>query len=90
MIHKQTMEVISMNNNKTTNQFSIIKRLLKYMIQNYKFSFLVVIICIILGEIATMKGSLFVQSLVDDYIIPLTQSSIKDYTPLFHAGTISY
>ena len=79
-----------MNNNKTTNQFSIIKRLLKYMIQNYKFSFLVVIICIILGEIATMKGSLFVQSLVDDYIIPLTQSSIKDYTPLFHAGTISY
>lgn len=85
MIHKQTMEVISMNNNKTTNQFSIIKRLLKYMIQNYKFSFLVVIICIILGEIATMKGSLFVQSLVDDYIIPLTQSSIKDYTPLFHA-----
>lgn len=85
MIHKQTMEVISMNNNKTTNQFSIIKRLLKYMIQNYKFSFLVVIICIILGEIATMKGSLFVQSLVDDYIIPLTQSNIKDYTPLFHA-----
>ena len=84
---KQVMEVILMNKNQKANPMFIMKRLLKYMISNYKFSFFIVLVCIILGEIAMMKGSLFVQSLVDDYIIPLTQSHVKDYSSLFTALT---
>lgn len=65
--------------------FSVLKRLIKYMISNYKFSFLVVVICIIVGAFATMQGMLFVQSLVDDYIMPLLQAENPDFAPLANA-----
>ena len=63
----------------------VLKRLLAYMVKNYKFSFLVVVICIVVGAFATMQGMLFVQSLVDDYIMPLLNSENPDFTPLAHA-----
>lgn len=65
----------------------VLKRLLLYMIKNYRFSFLVVVICIITGAIATMQGMLFVQSLVDDYIVPLVNASDPDFSQLAHALT---
>src|SRR5699024_9792079 len=55
------------------------------MIKNYKFSFLVVILCIGIGAIATMRGMLFVQSLVDDYITPLLREQSSDFSALAHA-----
>ena len=55
------------------------------MVKNYKFSFLVVVICIVVGAFATMQVMLFVQSLVDDYIMPLLNSENPDFTPLAHA-----
>lgn len=63
----------------------VLQRLLSYMIVNYKFSFLIVVICIVIGAFATMQGMLFVQALVDDYILPLLQTNIPDYTPLAQA-----
>ncbi len=63
----------------------VLKRLLAYMVKNYKFSFLVVVVCIIIGAFATMQGMLFVQSLVDDYIMPLLNVDNPDFTPLAHA-----
>lgn len=58
------------------------KRILKYMIKGYKFSFLMVVLCVIGSAVATLVGTLFMQSLIDDYIIPLTQSDVKDFAPL--------
>ena len=63
----------------------VLKRLLSYMIKNYRFSFLVVVVCIIIGAFATMQGMLFVQSLVDDYIVPLLNAEDPDFTPLARA-----
>ena len=63
----------------------VLKRLLSYMIKNYRFSFLAVVVCIIIGAFATMQGMLFVQSLVDDYIVPLLNAENPDFTPLAHA-----
>lgn len=63
----------------------ILKRLLTYMVKNYRFSFGIVVICIIASAIATMQGMLFVQSLVDDYIVPLLSSEQPDFGPLAHA-----
>ena len=63
----------------------VLKRLLSYMIKNYRFSFLVVVVCIIIGAFATMQGMLFVQSLVDDYIVPLLNAGDPDFTPLARA-----
>lgn len=67
------------------NAFQVLKRLLGYMIANYKFSFLCVVICIILGAVATMRGTLFIQSLVDDYIIPLVEAESPDFSTLANA-----
>ena len=63
----------------------VLKRLLSYMIKNYRFSFLAVVVCIIIGAFATMQGMLFVQSLVDDYIVPLLNAEDPDFTPLARA-----
>lgn len=63
----------------------ILKRLLTYMVKNYRFSFGIVVICIVASAIATMQGMLFVQSLVDDYIVPLLSSEQPDFGPLAHA-----
>lgn len=74
-----------MKDKKKTSSLYVLKRLLAYMVKNYKFSFLVVVVCIIVGAFATMQGMLFVQSLVDDYIMPLLNSENPDFTPLAHA-----
>ena len=60
----------------------MLKRLLVYMFKNYRFSFLLVVACIIVGAFATMKGMLFVQSLVDDYIVPLLGADTPDFAAL--------
>ncbi len=65
--------------------FYVLKRLLSYMVKNYKFSFLIVVICIVIGAFATMQGMLFVQSLVDDYIMPMLNSGSTNFGPLAKA-----
>lgn len=58
---------------------------LGYMVKNYKFSCLCVLVCILGTALATLRGTLFMQSLIDDYIIPLTKLQTPDYTLLAHA-----
>ena len=56
-----------------------LKRLLSYILKNYKKQFIFVFICIIISSIASVAGSLFLQTLIDDYITPL----LKDKNPVF-------
>ena len=56
-----------------------LKRLLSYILKNYKKQFIFVFICIIISSIASVAGSLFLQTLIDDYITPL----LKDKNPIF-------
>ncbi len=63
-------------------RLSSMKRVLAYMLKNYKFSFFMVVICILGSALATLRGTLFMQSLIDDYIVPLTESSVADYSAL--------
>ena len=60
-------------------------RVFGYMLSYYKFRFALVVICIIGSALATLRGTLFTQSLIDDYIIPLTQSGSPDFAPLAQA-----
>ena len=66
----------------TKQQLQAMKRVLGYMLRNYKFSFLIVVICILGSVLATLRGTLFMQSLIDNYIVPLTQAQTPDYTAL--------
>lgn len=58
-----------------------IKRLLKYF-KAYKFSFLVVLVCIIISAVAGVYSSLFLQYLIDDYITPLLLEAVPDFSGL--------
>lgn len=67
-------------------QFDIktLRRLLSYM-KEYKGQLILVVICILLSAVASAVSSLFLQSLIDDYIAPLLTSSDPVFTGLFHA-----
>lgn len=65
-----------------TSPFKILGRVLKYMLENYKFSFAVVVICIIVSAIANLKGITFMQTLIDDYILPMAKSGSRDFSAL--------
>ena len=65
------------------NAFSI-KRLFQYLMR-YKARFVVVIICIFISAIASVSGSVFIQRLIDSYIVPLLSQEVPDFAPLLHA-----
>lgn len=71
-----------MDQKNTKESLMILKRIIAYMIKNYKAAVTAVLACIILSAAATLKGMVFVQSLVDDYIQPLIGSPSPDFTPL--------
>lgn len=70
---------------KVENPGLIFKRLFSYVFANYKFHFAVVIICILLSSLMTLRGTWFMQSLIDDYILPLTKAQTPDFGPLAKA-----
>ena len=70
---------------KVENPGLIFKRLFSYVFANYKFHFAVVIICILLSSLMTLRGTWFMQALIDDYIIPLTKAQSPDFGPLAKA-----
>lgn len=63
-------------------QVSAMKRVLGYLLWDYKFSFFIVVVCILGSALATLRGTLFMQSLIDDYIVPLTQAQTPDFSKL--------
>lgn len=57
-------------------------RLTRIVFKNYKFSCLAVVACIIVTSLTTLASTLFTRSLIDDYIVPLTQVDNPDYSSL--------
>ena len=75
------------NGNKTISKINpkTLKRLLSYITKYYKKQFIIVIICIILSAVASVSGSLFLQTLIDNYITPLLSTPNPVFTDLFKA-----
>ena len=61
-----------------------IKRLLTYVTEGYKFQLVVVLISIIVSALVGVIGTQFIKYLIDDFITPLVQSQMPDYTALFN------
>ena len=74
-------------NGKITSKINpkTLKRLLSYITRYYKKQFILVIICIILSAVASVSGSLFLQTLIDNYITPLLSTPNPVFTDLFKA-----
>ena len=49
------------------------------------YSLCVVLICILLSAVANVAGSMFLKSLIDDYIAPLLLQASPVFTGLLHA-----
>ena len=60
----------------------VLNRVLRYMLHFYALPFVLVICCILVAAVATVTGSTFPQTLVDDYIVPLLNSGSADFSQL--------
>lgn len=64
-----------------------IKRLMSYVYQ-YKIQFSLVLISIVISAIAGVAGSLFLRTLIDDYISPLLLQAVPNFSGLLKAIVI--
>ncbi|MBQ5658898.1 MAG: ABC transporter ATP-binding protein, partial [Peptococcaceae bacterium] len=60
----------------------LLKRVLSYAFKEYKLHFAVVVLCIIGAAVASLRGTLFMRTLIDDFIVPMTKVSNPDFAPL--------
>ena len=65
-----------------SNPMVSLKKVMKYVLKEYKGSCIAVVICILLSALATLSMTLFSQSLIDDYIVPMLSQSTPDFKPL--------
>ena len=61
-----------------------VKRLLTYF-KGYRLKMIFVLVCIVLSTVASVSSSLFLKSLIDDYIEPLIGQAVPNFTPLIWA-----
>ena len=67
---------------KGQNPAKTLKRLMEIILKNYTPHCIVVLLCIFGSAFVSVKGTLFMQTLIDDYILPLTSQSNPDFRPL--------
>ncbi len=58
------------------------KRLFRFLFSHFGFHLIVVAVCIVISVLANTRGTLFLQTLIDDYIQPMIGSKDPDYLPL--------
>ncbi len=58
------------------------KRLLKHMFRDWKWTLLAVAVLIVVSTLCTLAMTLFTRTLIDGYILPLSQQDVPDFSPL--------
>ncbi|MCI5954706.1 MAG: ABC transporter ATP-binding protein/permease [Lachnospiraceae bacterium] len=64
----------------------LLKRMLGYTFKDYAVQWIVVVICIVTTVFSSLQGTLFMRTLIDEYIVPLMGHQNPDFGPL--AGAI--
>lgn len=82
MTGQKTAKMASGAANGADQPAAVLGRVLKTMLKNYKGSFVIVVICILGSALATLRGTLFMQTLIDDYIVPMTKTQNPDFSGL--------
>ena len=67
---------------KVENPSLLLKRIMGEVFQHYLPHCIIVLICIVVSALANVQASLFLKSLIDDYIVPMTQQATPDFGPL--------
>ena len=64
------------------NPGKLLKRLLGYVFKSYTPHCIIVFICILISVLANAQGTMFLQDLIDVYIMPMIGASDPDFKPL--------
>ncbi|MBD5477239.1 MAG: ABC transporter ATP-binding protein [Lachnospiraceae bacterium] len=64
------------------NPGKVFKRLMKYVAKSYAPHLIIVAILIFVSVLANVQGTMFIQSLIDDYITPMLTTDVPDFHPL--------
>lgn len=70
---------------KVENPGKVFKRLIGIIMKKYKFHMIIVFVCIVASVFANVQGTLFIQTLIDDYIKPMIGQPNPDFAPLLAA-----
>lgn len=70
---------------KVENPGKILGRILSIIFKKYWLQCIIVLLGIIGSAYATVRGTVFMRSLIDDYILPMTKSQAPDFSPLASA-----
>mgnify|MGYP000867048717 CR=1 FL=1 len=67
---------------KVENPGKLLKRIMDEVFKHYLPHCILVLICIIVSALANVQASLFLKTLIDDYIVPMTKQATPDFGPL--------
>ncbi len=67
------------------NPGKILKRLLGFVFKYYGVHMIIVFIMILVSVLANLQGTMFMKSLIDDYIDPMLKNHSRDFGPLIAA-----
>lgn len=67
------------------NPGELFLRLMKYVLKDYKFHCISVVVLIVVSVLCNVQGTMFMKNLIDEYITPFLLSDNPDFTPLAHA-----
>lgn len=70
---------------KIENPGKLFRRLMGYVLRSYTPHVIIVVICIFVGVLANIQGTLFMQTLIDEYITPLLGTQNPDFSGLTQA-----
>ncbi len=62
-----------------------LRRIAREVFSRYKWHCLAVVLCLAVSAVANVRGTLFTQRLIDDYILPMTGAENPDFGPLARA-----
>ena len=63
----------------------VIVRLLKYALKGNVGGFISVLVCVVVSTVTSVIGASFMQTLIDDYIVPFMTQSNPDLAPMLRA-----
>ena len=63
---------------KIENPGKLLKRMLGYTFKDYAIHWIIVVICIFVNVFASLQGTMFMRTLIDDYICLLYTSDAAD------------
>ena len=74
-----------MGGKRIENPGKVFMRLMKFVLKNYGIHYFLIFVFIIVGVLASVRGTLFLQTLIDDYITPMLGQTNPDFSGLLQA-----